>query len=155
MEIYILCRRGSILGPIFCTSKKINADKSTFTRYLVEMKGVEPLSVKASPKASTSLLSFKVLHKKSKNSQKVFMLASFYSIYLKALINRLSLDYKTNIKSATDLIFIAEPIIRQLVRSLLRCYCLRLYLIINLRFDIRPAAKVSSITSKPWHPHIG
>ena len=33
---------------------------------MVEMKGVEPLSVKASPKASTSLLSFKVSHKNQK-----------------------------------------------------------------------------------------
>lgn len=50
--------------------KKINADKSTFTRCLVEMKGVEPLSVKASPKASTSLLSFRVSQKKLKTYKK-------------------------------------------------------------------------------------
>lgn len=46
--------------------QKIGKQKTLkFQRFksLVEMKGVEPLSVKASPKASTSLLSFKVSHK--------------------------------------------------------------------------------------------
>lgn len=53
-----------------CTYKKINVDYSTFRTSLVEMKGVEPLSVEDNSIVSTSLVIFIFSHKKSKYNQK-------------------------------------------------------------------------------------
>ena len=57
--------------------KKKNADFSTFKKHMVEMKGFEPLSVKALSMASTSLVNFKNSHRYKKLTKKC-MLASWY-----------------------------------------------------------------------------